>query len=144
MRSLKFQFILLFIGFICFFGNAQQQVKVYTVGAMNDMGKNNFKTQVWLDTLPKTDLFGMGPYDRMKGEIMVFEGKPFYASAFEAGKAVVSQSWDIRSPFFVYANVQEWKAYELPNHITSLDDIQQNVASIAQQHGYDIKEPFPF
>ena len=145
MRQFKLYITLLLIGFISYNGNSQQPGKVYTVGAMSEMGKNNFKTQVWLDTIPdKAHLFGMGPYDRMKGEIMVFDGKPFYASAFEHGKAVVGQSWDIRSPFFVYANVSEWKAFELSGDISSVEDIQNKVAAIAQKNNYDIKEPFPF
>ena len=77
MRQFKLYITLLLIGFISYNGNSQQPGKVHTVGAMSEMGKNNFKTQVWLDTIPdKAHLFGMGPYDRMKGEIMVFDGKP--------------------------------------------------------------------
>ncbi len=145
MQLLKLYIALLLVGFISQHGKAQQQGKVYTVGAMNEMGKTNFKTQVWLDTIPdKSHLFGMGPYDRMKGEIMVFDGKPFYASAFEQGKAVVGQSWDIRSPFFVYANVSEWKTFELSGDISSVEDIQNKVAAIARKNGYELKEPFPF
>lgn len=145
MKLFKLYAALLFIALVTQVGLAQQSGKVYTVGTMNEMGKNNFQTQVWLDTLPdKLHLFGMGPYDRMKGEIMVFNGKPFYASALEKGKSVVVQSWDIRSPFFVYANVSEWEAFEFSGDITALEDIQNKVATIAQKNGYDTKEPFPF
>lgn len=143
MTIIKFCFTISI--FISLNVSAQDVGKVFTVGAMNDMGKNNFATQVWLDTIPqKTHLYGMGPYDRMKGEIMIFDGKPFYASAFEEGKAVVSQSWDIRSPFFVYANVTDWESFDFKGDIKSLDDIQNQVASIAKSNGYDILVPFPF
>lgn len=145
MKLLKLYYAIVFIALISQDGFAQQSGNVYTVGAMNEMGKNNFQTQVWLDTIPdKSHLFGMGPYDRMKGEIMVFDGKPFYASAFEEGKAVVGQSWDIRSPFFVYANVPDWEAFELSEDITALEEIQNQVAAIAKKNGHDTKEPFPF
>lgn len=145
MQLSKLYITLLLVGFIFNNGNSQQSGKVNTVGAMNEMGKTNYKTQVWLDTIPdKSHLYGMGPYDRMKGEIMIFDGKPFYASAFEEGKSVVGQSWDIRSPFFVYANVAEWATFELSENISSLEDIQNKVATIAKKSGYDIKEPFPF
>jgi len=145
MKLLKLYVALLLIALVSQDGLAQKSGKVYTVGAMNEMGKNNFQTQVWLDTLPdKSHLFGMGPYDRMKGEIMVFDGKPFYTSAFEEGKAVMGQSWDIRSPFFVYSNVSNWQAFELSGDITALEDIQNKVAAIAEKNGYDTKEPFPF
>lgn len=145
MQLLKFHIAIFLMGLLSYTTNAQEQGKVYTVGTMNDMGKTNFETQVWLDTLPaKSHLFGIGPYDRMKGEITVFDGKPFYASAFEEGKATIGQSWNIRSPFFVYANVAEWKAFELSGAISSVEDIQTKVAAIAQKNGYALTAPFPF
>ncbi|WP_047247347.1 FmdE family protein [Maribacter thermophilus] len=117
---------------------------VHSVGAMKDMG-NTYDLKVWLDTLPqKSHLYGMGPYDRMKGEITVVDGKPFHASAFEDGKAAVGQGWDIRSPFFVYSNVPEWEVYHVDGPLNSVEDIQHKVASLAKEKGYDLKEPFAF
>lgn len=139
-------YIFLLLSFLSFLSAlAQQSGKVYTVGAMSEMGKKNFEPQIWLDTIPeKKHLFAMGPYDRMKGEIMVYDGKPFYASAFEDSKAVVSQSWDIRSPFFVYANVATWDSFKISGAFKSLDDIQNKIAEIAQKNGFNLSEPFPF
>jgi len=118
--------------------------EVHSIGAMKDMG-NTYQTKVWLDTLPiKNNMFGMGPYDRMKGEITVFDGKPFHASAFIEGKAAVSQSWDIRSPFFVYSNVEQWEEFTLNGPLNSTEDIQNKVAEIAVEKGYNLKEPFAF
>ncbi|MGS0524136.1 FmdE family protein [Zobellia nedashkovskayae] len=123
---------------------AQTTPQVFTKGAMNNMGPT-YDIKVWLDTLPdKSNLFAMGPYDKMKGEITVFDGKPFFASAFEEGKAVVSQSWDIRSPFFVYSNVKNWEEFNLPGPLNSVQQIEENVAAIAKNKGYDLKEPFAF
>lgn len=123
---------------------AQNTPKVLTKGAMKDMG-TTYDLKVWLDTLPdKSNLFGMGPYDKMKGEITVFDGKPFFASAFVEGKAVVSQSWDIRSPFFVYSNVKDWEEFNLNGAINSVSEIQEKVAAIAKKKGYDLKKPFAF
>ncbi|MAU14976.1 MAG: hypothetical protein CMH46_05490 [Muricauda sp.] len=117
---------------------------VHAVGAMKDMG-NTYDLKVWLDTLPqKSHLYGMGPYDRMKGEITVVDGIPFHASAFEDGKAVVGQSWDIRSPFFVYSNVPEWEVFNIDGPLNSVEDIQYKVATLAKEKGYDLKEPFAF
>ncbi|MFT5886660.1 MAG: alpha-acetolactate decarboxylase, partial [Arcticibacterium sp.] len=124
--------------------NAQTIPPTYTKGAMNDMGAN-FDLNIWLDTLSdKSHLYGMGPYDKMKGEITVFDGKPFYASAFVKSQAVVSQNWDIESPFFVCSNVKEWEAFNLTESIHSVTDIQENVAKIAKTQGYDLNEPFSF
>ncbi|MGJ8739198.1 acetolactate decarboxylase, partial [Zobellia laminariae] len=123
---------------------AQTTPKVYTKGAMNNMGPT-YDIKVWLDTIPdKSHLFAMGPYDKMKGEITVFDGKPFYASAFEEGKAVVSQSWDIRSPFFVYSNVKNWEKFDLIGPLNSIQEIQEKVGTIAKSQGYNLNKPFAF
>lgn len=144
MNKLHFAFLLLSAAFVSHTSFAQNTPKVNTRGAMSEMG-NTFDLNIWLDTLAdKSHLFAMGPYDKMKGEITVVDGKPFYASAFIEGKAVVSQSWDIRSPFFVYSNVKEWEEYELSGSINSVDEIQEKVAAIAKSKGYDLKEPFAF
>ena len=123
---------------------AQTTPKVYTKGAMNNMGAT-YDIKVWLDTIPdKSHLFAMGPYDKMKGERTVFDGKPFYASAFEEGKAVVSQSWDIRSPFFVYSNVKNWEEFDLIGPLNSIQEIQEKVGTIAKSQGYNLNKPFAF
>ncbi|MCK0191429.1 FmdE family protein [Arenibacter sp. F20364] len=123
---------------------AQIIPKVYTKGAMKDMG-TAYDLKVWLDSLPdKSNLFAMGPYDKMKGEITVFDGKPFFATAFVKDKAVVSQNWDIRSPFLVYSNVKDWEEFNLNGPINSTQEIEEKVAALAKDKGYDLKEPFAF
>ncbi|MDO6808937.1 acetolactate decarboxylase [Zobellia galactanivorans] len=136
--------ILSIIVFTSQFLRGQTVPEVYAVGAMKDMG-NTYDLKVWLDTLPqKSHLYGMGPYDRMKGEITVVDGKPFHASAFETGKALVGQSWDIRSPFFVYSHVPKWEAIDLDGPLNSVQEIQEKVAALAETKGYNLKEPFAF
>lgn len=122
----------------------QKQDKVVTIGAMNTMGKD-YEPKVWLDTISnKTHLYGMGPYDRMKGEIMVFDGKPFYASAFVEGKAQVGVSWDIYSPFFFYSNVNQWEVFDLDDSISSVTELQKSIEALAKRNGYNLDKPFPF
>ncbi|MEO9894399.1 acetolactate decarboxylase [Aurantibacter sp.] len=144
MKKSNFLIYFLFTAFLTLNLKAQTTPKVYTKGAMKDMG-TEYNLKVWLDTLPDTsNLFAMGPYDKMKGEITVVDGKPFYASALVDNKAMVSQSWDIRSPFFVYSNVKEWQAYDINGSLNSIDEIQNKVATIAMSKGYDLNEPFAF
>jgi acetolactate decarboxylase len=144
MKKLNVLFLLASIACLAPSLHSQNTPKVFTKGAMKDMG-TTYDLKVWLDTLPdKSHVFAMGPYDKMKGEITVVDGKPFHASAFEEGKAVVSQSWDVRSPFFVYSNVKDWEVFDLSGSLTSVQDIQEKVAALAIEKGYDVKEPFAF
>lgn len=122
-----------------------QTNNVQSVGSMSEMGKENFAPHIKLDTIStKTHFFGMGPLGRMQGEITVLNGKPFGASVNEKGEGVVQESWQIEAPFLVYANVAKWKKYPFSATINNLDDLQKVVAQIAQQNGFDLKQPFPF
>lgn len=134
--------ILFLASFIANFANAQT---VKNIGSMSDMGKENFAPHIKLDTISKKKhLFGMGPYGKMQGEISVFDGKPFYSSVDENGRGIVSANWEIESPFFVYANVENWNEYVVSTELNSLENIQKIVAETAQKQGYDLKKPFPF
>jgi len=116
-----------------------------TTGAMNKMGKTGFAPVIWLDTISnKSHLYALGPYEKLQGEITVVDGKPFYVTAYEEGKSKISQSWDIKSPFFVQANVANWQAFKLTSDISSVADIQAIVSKIARENGYDTSVPFPF
>jgi len=116
-----------------------------TTGAMNTMDKTGFAPQIWLDTINnKSHLYALEPYEKLQGEITIVDGKPFFVTAYIEGKSKIGQSWDIKSPFFVSANVTNWKAFELTDDISSVSDIQTIVADIAKANGYDTNTPFPF
>jgi acetolactate decarboxylase len=134
-----FTLTLLFIAQVTF---AQSIVK-YS-GSMSKMGKENFKATIILDTLPKSNLYGLGPYGKMQGEITVIDGKPLIAEAQADGSAKVSQSWKAEAPFFVYQQVSDWVAYDLSFEIESLADLQQAIETIARQKGYNLTTAFAF
>jgi len=119
--------------------------QITATGAMSTMAKTGFAPQLSLDTLKnKTHLYGLGPYEKLQGEITIVDGKPFYATAYEAEKSTVSQSWNIKTPFFVQANVAHWQAFEITDDLASVGDIQTAVTTIAKANGYDLNIPFPF
>lgn len=127
------------------FSNTGFAQTLNNIGSMTDMGKDNFAPHIKLDTITnKKHLFGMGPYDRMHGEINIFDGKPFYSSVDEKGRGIVSANWEIESPFFVYANVENWTEFEVSAEYKSMDDIQIVIAETAQSKGFNLKKPFPF
>lgn len=143
MRSILISFFVVFMQISSLVLAQNNHVK--NIGSMTDMGKENFAPHIKLDTIKnKKHLFGMGPYGRMQGEISVFDGKPFYSSVDENGRGIVSANWEIESPFFVYANVENWNEYVVLTEFNSLENIQKMVAETAQKHGYDLKKPFPF
>ena len=129
---------------LCIIQLNAQLPKTHSIGAMKDMG-NTYDLNIWLDTIAnKSHLYGMGPYDKMKGEITVVNGKPYFASAFTYGAYEVGKDWDIRSPFFVYSNVSKWNVFKIEGDFNSVHDIQEKVAAIAKENGYDLDLPFAF
>lgn len=122
--------------------SAQQLPTVYSTGAMKDMG-NSYHLKMWLDTISnKSHLYGLGPYDKMKGEITIVDGTPYLASAFVDGEYEIKQSWNARSPFFVYSNVSKWEPFAIEASFTTVDEIQNTITTIAKENGYDLSEPF--
>lgn len=122
--------------------SAQKLPEVHHIGAMKDMG-DSYNLNMWLDTIiSKTHLYGLGPYDKMKGEITVVDGTPYLATAFVDGKYEIKQNWDVRSPFFVYSVVPKWQAFPIEASFTTLEEIQNTITSVAQENGYDLTEPF--
>ncbi|MBO0340548.1 acetolactate decarboxylase [Flagellimonas profundi] len=121
-----------------------QLPKTHSIGAMKNMG-TTYDLNIWLDTISnKPHLYGMGPYDKMKGEITVVNGKPYVASAFIDGAFEVGKDWDIRSPFFVYSNISKWDIFEIEGDLNNVHDIQEKVATIAKENGYNLDQPFAF
>ena len=89
--KIKNLLLTIFISILAFQLNAQMP-KVHSIGAMKDMG-STYDLHILLDTIsPKSHLYGMGPYDRMKGEITVVDGKPYFATAFEEGNSLVKKT----------------------------------------------------
>lgn len=130
--------------FVIIFSNHTSQAQVKHAGSMGEMGKNNFQGTIHLDSIgEKSTLNGLGPYGKMQGEITVVAGQPMIAEVKD-GQLVLSKSWDIEAPFFVYTNVEEWKSITKNISITNPSDLQEILESIAKEEGIDLSEPFPF
>jgi acetolactate decarboxylase len=120
------------------------QPVVKHAGSLSNMGAENFKGNISLDTLTRKNLFGIGPYGKMQGEITLVNGKPLIAQVQSDGSAQVLQSWQAEAPFLVYANVSDWQKYEVTLKINNLLDVQQAIEALAKTKGYSLSKPFPF
>jgi acetolactate decarboxylase len=133
--------IILFFAITLHFIAYAQEPK--NVGSMATMGKENFAPHIKLDTIAhKKHLFGIGPYGRMEGEITVWDGTPYYSSVNNLGEGIVTKSWEIEAPFFVYTNVSKWKKYKIDFNCKNLDDLQKAIENLAKAKDYDLRTPF--
>ncbi|CAI9686921.1 Alpha-acetolactate decarboxylase [Elizabethkingia anophelis] len=120
--------ILGFALLINFQSNAQttnEPVKVS--GAMsNVMKKGQLQGTVLLDTIHnKKHLYGLGPKEYLKGELLVIDGKSYVSSVNNDGSIKMEETFEVKAPFFVYTNTENWKEYKLPKSIKTLKQLEE-------------------
>lgn len=99
---------------------------VKIVGEMkNVMWKGQLSGSLNLDTLTnKTHLYGLGPVEYLRGEILIVDGKS-YKSTVVSGKTMkVEEIYDLKAPFFAYAVISKWTEHELPDSVQSIPQLE--------------------
>ena len=130
----------------CFDSKKSQGKETYgdvqIVGAMRDaMFKGELDSKIDLDTISnKNGLYGLGPQSQMTGELLVLDGKSYVSQVVTDSTMRVLETYETGAPFFVYANVEEWKEVNLPSEIKSAKELESFVDSVFQNQ----KRPFAF
>ncbi|MBK6266184.1 acetolactate decarboxylase [Marivirga sp. S37H4] len=101
--------------------------EVQIVGAMkNVMWKGELAGTIQLDTIAsKKGLYGLGPVEYLTGELLIIDGQSYVSTVLSDSTMEVKETYDIKAPFFVYANVEHWKEYNLPDSIQNLHQLEQ-------------------
>lgn len=95
------------------------------VSAMkNVMRLGKLEGNVLLDTLPKKNLYGIGPVEYLKGELMIMDGTSYISRVETDSTMTVETSFDTKAPFFVYAQVEDWEKETMPNSINNLETLE--------------------
>lgn len=132
---------------ICFVFCALQAhaQKVESVSAMRKvmMGEDLSVHLLW-DTLAREHLFGISPLGRIEGEVTIIDGKIYTSKVDKRGKIVISQDWNAKAPFGVFAYVPEWEVFEVEFNVRSEADLQNEIENLAKSKGYDLNTAFPF
>ncbi|WP_194972554.1 acetolactate decarboxylase [Aquiflexum lacus] len=89
-----------------------------------------------LDTIAnKTNLYGLGPVEYLAGEILIIDGKSYKSTVTSDSTMKVEETYDIKAPFFGYANISKWTEQALPDSIQTikqleiyLDDVTKNLS----------------
>jgi acetolactate decarboxylase len=109
--------------------------------AKNVMMGIDLSSNIWLDTIVQLGVYGLGPVDDLQGEITLIDGV-VHASSVVNGEVRTHHSPNVKAPFFVYAHVEEWEAYEISVEVHSMSDLQHIIEDLAQSAG--MEGPFPF
>lgn len=126
MRKVQYSllFSLLFIEALSF---AQtQQNPVFIIGEMrNVMQKGELQGRIHLDTISnKNNLFGLGPIEYLRGEIMIWNGTSFISRVESDSSMNVTSTFDIKAPFLGYSRVQTWQQTSFPDSVRTLKQLE--------------------
>lgn len=137
----KYFSLILVIGLIAFTNCRQNKKPVSTevkvVGAMrNVMMKGQLYGTISLDTIAdKTHLYGLGPIEYLTGEILILDGHAYKSTIKNDSTMMVEERFDLKAPFFVYANVGNWKDRVLPDSIETIPQLEQYLDKVfANRH----------
>ncbi len=90
----------------------------------NVMRLGKLEGTVSLDTLSKKNLYGIGPVEYLQGELMIYDGISYISKVETDSTMTVETSFDVKAPFFVYAQIDDWENEILPDSITNLETLE--------------------
>ena len=123
-----------------------QRTEVHFKGKMSKIGQEKrVDAEILVDTIQAKHLYALGPVENLRGEIMVFDSKPFVAAITESGEpALLKNQKNLHAIFLVYANVQQWDTLLIKEPISSMNVLQNSITAKAFLHGTDTAKAFPF
>ena len=133
-----------FVVLITFSFNKIKAQEVKVVGAMkNIMMQGDLKAYANLDTLNKKNLYGLGPVEDLKGEILVLEGQIFSSEKYN--KQIINKQNKVsKAAMFVYSYVEKWKAVKVDVNVNNYTELEKLIVAVVKQNGYDTTVPFVF
>ncbi len=105
----------------------QTKTEVKIIGQMKDvMWKGQLYGNISLDTISnKTNLYGLGPVEYLAGEILIINGKSYKSYVLTDTTMQVEETYNIKAPFFGYANISNWTELTLPENIQTMQQLEQ-------------------
>lgn len=91
----------------------------------NVMWKGQLYGSINLDTIKnKTSLYGLGPVEYLSGEILIIDGKSYKSTVVSDTTMKVEETYDIKAPFFGYANISKWIEKTLSDSIQTIQQLE--------------------
>lgn len=100
----------------------------------NVMHKGELAGIIALDTISKkTGLYGLGPVEYLRGELLILDGKSFVATVQTDSSMKVTENFAVKAPFFVHANQNDWSTLTLPDTVQNLQQLETFMNAIADR-----------
>ena len=129
--------------FVLFFLSLPVEVK--TAGELKKiMREGNLSAHLSLDTLLTTPhIYGLGPADGIKGELLIIDSKTFWCKV-ENGIINTSINNNAKAAMLVYAQVPAWKSVAITDEVKDYAALEKLVEKFSFQNGQSPDIPFPF
>lgn len=99
-----------------------------TAAMRNVMWKGELGAKIRLDTISDREgLTGVGPLTGLRGELMIVDGESYVSRVTGDGAMRVERTYDAGAPFFVRANIREWREVALPADVKTIPELQRFV-----------------
>lgn len=138
MTKMKFKTTLLGLTILtltsCISKAQQTTNEVKVVGEMkNVMWNGQLYGNIQLDTITnKTNLFGLGPVEYLSGEILIIDGKSYKSTVVSDTTMKLEETYDIKAPFFGYANISKWTEQTLPDSIQTIQQLEKYLDNVTK------------
>jgi acetolactate decarboxylase len=122
--------------------NDEKNNPVSIVGAMkNVMHKGELFGTIDLDTIAnKEHLYGIGPLEYLKGELLIIDGKSYKSTVGIDGSIKMEETYKAKAPFFVYTNVENWIEHPIPDSVQTILQLETYLDQITKT----ANRPFAF
>ena len=108
------------------------------------MHKGDISAQADLADFQNTaHFYALGAVEKLKGEILILDSKPFISSVQDQELAI-SNRYDHQATLLVYASVDAWSSFEVPDSVSTYEELEQYIEQVAAKNGINTNEPFPF
>lgn len=122
----------------CVSSEKQKISEVKNAGSMHQMMMSgDISGKLFLNQIKSQNLYGIGPLEKLKGEITVVNGKPYVSTVSLAGKPVVQKNWESSAVFFVYADSKEWVESEVNHPVESKRMLNKLIAEALDSYSID-------
>jgi acetolactate decarboxylase len=125
-----------------------QNVDVKWAGALRDiMHKGDASRKKSLMKLGEKpdNLYALGAVEGLKGEILIWNGKPFIGYVAADSTAKMDTTFARNATLLVYAVVEKWRQFEVPDSVATYQELDAFIGQLAVKNGFNPQEkPFPF
>ncbi len=119
-----------------------QNSPVIATGAMrNTIFHGQTAGLLSVDSLTRPGMYGLGPLEELRGELLLWDGNPYVATVDGLGAMILRTDSSVRAPFFVHQHVTEWLPVELPDTVQDLAGVDAFLTTWAAG---STAEPFAF